>query len=109
MSTVSSMKTDIQTERERSTGGPLVFYKGSNLRLLNLNGFVQELSSLLSRVAPTRINRVVTNRVPYLLVDQEEMGQACTALTRYGSEIVGRGATVTVSGGLLPIDIGREG
>jgi hypothetical protein len=102
------MEADIRTEGERSTGIPLVFYKGRNLSLLTINRFIQELSSLLSRVAPTRVNKAAVKRTPYLLVDREEMAQACVSLTRYGSEIVGRGATLTISGGLLPIRTGEK-
>ena len=108
MGTATTMEADIRTEGERSAGIPLVFYKGRNLSLLTINSFIQELSSLLSRVAPTRVHKATTKRTPYLLVEREEIGQACVSLTRYGSEIVGRGATVTISGGLLPIRTGEK-
>lgn len=108
MNTATTMEADIRTEGERSTGIPLVFYKGRNLSLLTVNRFIQDISSLLSRVAPTRVYKAAAKRTPYLLVDREEMAQACVSLTRYGSEIVGRGATLTISGGLLPIRTGEK-
>jgi hypothetical protein len=102
------MEADIRAGGERPAGIPLVFYKGRNLSLLTIDRFIQELSSLLSHVTPTRVNKAAMKRTPYLLVDRAEMGQACVSLTRYGSEIVGRGATATISGGLLPIRTGER-
>jgi hypothetical protein len=108
MDTATSGAADIRTEGESPAGIPLVFYKGRNLSLLTINRFIQDLSSLLSHVVPTRTTQVATKRMPYLLIDREEIGRACVGLTGYGSEIVGRGATVTVSGGLLPIHTGEK-
>ena len=108
MNTATTMEADIRTEGGRSAGIPLVFYKGRNLSLLTVNRFIQELSSLLSRVAPTRVNKAASKRTPYLLVDREEMARACVSLTGYESEIVGRGATLRISGGLLPILTGEK-
>ncbi len=108
MGTATTMEADIRTGGERSAPIPLVFYKGKNLSLMTIDRFIHELSSLLAHVAPTRVNKAATKRTPYLLIDRVEMGQACVSLTRYGSEIVGRGATVTISGGLLPILTGEK-
>ena len=108
MGTATTMEADIRTEGERSAGIPLVFYRGRNLSLLTINSFIQELSSLLSHVAPTRVSKAAAKRTPYLLVDREEMGLACVSFTGYGGEIVGRAATVTISGSLLPILTGEK-
>ncbi len=108
MDTANITEADIRTDGERSTGIPRVFYKGRTLSLLTINRFIQELSSLLSHVVPTRANKVATKNMPYLLIDREEIGRACVSFIGYGSEIVGRGATVTISGSLLPIRTGEK-
>ena len=86
MGTTTTMEADIRTEGLRSAGIPPVFYKGRNLRLLTIDTFIQELSSLVSHVAPTRVNQAAAKKTPYLLVNLEEMGRACVSLTRYGGE-----------------------
>ena len=64
MDTANITEADIRTDGERSTGIPRVFYKGRTLSLLTINRFIQELSSLLSHVVPTRANKVATKNCP---------------------------------------------
>ncbi len=88
--------------REMSAGIPVV-YRRKNLRLLHINHFMEEISKFLSDVTAATVKIGAVQKAAYLLVDEREMAKAFSGITRYVGEIAAYAATVTISGGLLPI------
>lgn len=87
---------------EMSAGIPVV-YRKKNLRLLHINNFIEEISRFLSDATAATVKIGAVQKAAYLLVDEREMVKAFSNITRYVGEIAAYAATVTVSGGLLPV------
>jgi hypothetical protein len=88
--------------REMSAGIPVV-YRQKNLKLLHIDHFMQEISRFLSDATTATVKIGAVQKAVYLLVDEREMAKAFAGITRYIGEIAAYAATVTISGGLLPI------
>ncbi len=91
-----------ESRREMAAGIPVV-YRQKHLRLLHINHFIEEISKFLSDVTAATVKIGAVQKAAYLLVDEREMAKAFSGITRYVGEIAAYAATVTVSGGLLPI------
>ncbi len=101
MKTKDGVKGENRT-REMSAGIPVV-YRQKNLRLLHINLFMEEISRFLADVTAATVKIGAVQKAAYLLVDEQEMAKAFGGITRYLGEIAAYAATVTISGGLLPI------
>lgn len=101
MKTTNDAKGESQI-REMSAGIPVV-YRRKSLRLLHINHFMEEISRFLSDTTAATVKIGAVQKAAYLLVDEREMAKAFSGITRYLGEIAAYAATVTISGGLLPI------
>jgi signal transduction histidine kinase len=80
-------------------------HEDEGLRMLNLNHFMQEIMQVLRRVVRNRVrlDAVLPNEEVRVMADRERMRQVFASIVAYGSEIIRKGGTITISAKSLPI------
>jgi nitrogen-specific signal transduction histidine kinase len=76
-----------------------------NLRLLNINSLVEELSRLLSLVFRKRIrlHTALTDQELPVMADPNRIGQAFVSLVKYGAEALNYGSLMMVTTRRIPV------
>jgi hypothetical protein len=80
--------------------------EAKNLRLLDVNHFIEDVVEVLQKIVKrrARLQVVPADRELRVVADRAKMSRVFASIVAYGSEIIQKGGTITILAKLLPME-----